>query len=423
MRAGGDPGTLRCAAGSGSGDCAGLRLRRARVRLRRPQRRVTPRCGGSGSGDCTVTPARSRQRHERARVAEQLVRLAAGDRAGQAGLGGGPLAGPGREERGPLAQRRLHPGKQLPHALRRRPARRARLGPGRDDRGGGPQRGQVSADVPPPADTSLSAVTRPWRADSRSASADRRDPAPHPVRANLRDRVHGDVLQIRGRAGRGASPRHARLLPASPDAGAPGASTLIFEHKFGWLSIPLLLRSNVSKGSDRPPSSPLRATERGGYAARGAGRAARPTSTADTAWANWRRAPLSTSCDEPAEGAPAGRYDSCCAIGLRRRSGADAALLLRGRVSRCGGRRVRRTQAPAAGPGRRDAGRGRPVAGCSASATASAGSRASGGMTRSVGAGRIASARPGRDWLSDCLEVAEVHVLRRPAAAGTGTRR
>src|SRR5437763_1188762 len=61
-----------------------------------------------------------------------------------------PLSRPGGEERGPLGKRRLDPRQQFPDAARRAaPSSPARLGPGRHDRRGRPQGGQVSRDVFP----------------------------------------------------------------------------------------------------------------------------------------------------------------------------------------------------------------------------------------------------------------------------------
>ena len=66
---------------------------------------------------------------------------------GQPGLGGGPLAGAGGEERGPLPQLGGDPGQQHPGAGRPGAAGGRGPGPAGEHRGGGPQRGEVGLGV------------------------------------------------------------------------------------------------------------------------------------------------------------------------------------------------------------------------------------------------------------------------------------
>src|SRR5690606_41303494 len=80
-------------------------------------------------------------------VAEELFGLARGGGAGQARLGGGALAGAGGEEGGPFAQGGLRFGQQDPDAAGTAAAVDFHGFPGREDRGGGAQGGQVRADV------------------------------------------------------------------------------------------------------------------------------------------------------------------------------------------------------------------------------------------------------------------------------------
>ena len=89
------------------------------------------------------------QREETVGVADQVVGLALGDRPARAGLGGGPLGGAGGEERRPLGELGRHLGEQHPGVLlagrpRRRPSA---VGPGGEQRGGRPQRGDVGSGV------------------------------------------------------------------------------------------------------------------------------------------------------------------------------------------------------------------------------------------------------------------------------------
>ena len=80
-------------------------------------------------------------------VADQVVGLPLGDRAGRAGLGRGPLGGPGGEEPGPLLQLGRHLGQQHPGVALLAAAGRGRTGAGREQRGRRSQRGDVGRGV------------------------------------------------------------------------------------------------------------------------------------------------------------------------------------------------------------------------------------------------------------------------------------